>query len=177
MKISKLLFLAVAVFFLSCGDDDEDPKPTSDGFAGTWAVTGIDYTGTSTNKTQGMELTMDFTGKGKNMNMSATFSENPNKVATKGDYTIAMTMSYMGMEMPAQDFKFEGFMGDGTWELDGKKLTVTSNGQTQEGTIIEQTTTTLKVGYDFVKTMTATNGGMTGDVTMNVKGTYTFTRK
>lgn len=179
MKISKLLFLAIAVFFLSCSDDDKDPAPTGDGLAGSWTVTGVDYGGTSTTSYMGEALaTATFTGKGKDMNMTLTFSENPNTFVSKGSYTVELKTTTAGMTQ-TQDVPVNEFMMPGTWKQDGKTLTVTSttNGEVQEATIVEQTATTLKIKWDYVKTFEDYQGVEGVDFSTDTKGTYTFTRK
>jgi hypothetical protein len=47
MEIKKILLLCIAVVFLSCSED-EDPMPTSQGLVGEWAITGLEYKGTTT---------------------------------------------------------------------------------------------------------------------------------
>jgi hypothetical protein len=181
MKISKLLFLAIAVFFLSCGDDDKDPVPTGDGLAGSWTATAVDYSGTSTTKYMGETLgDATFTGTGKDMDLTLTFNENPNTYVSKGSYTIALKTTMAGMTTN-EDRKIEEFMLPGTWAQDGKKLTITStaNGQTQtqEATIVEQTATTLKIQWDVVINEEDYQGVEGMDLSNNTRGTYTFKRK
>jgi hypothetical protein len=176
MKITKLLFLAVAVFFLSCGDDkDEDPVPTGD-LAGSWNVTAIDYAGTSSTVVMGIESKATFTGTGKNMNLIVTFTEDPNKFTSQGDYVIALKTTIQGQTIDT-DYPVTGFMTDGTWSVSGKTLTVEGDGGKQEATIIEQTATTLKMKWDHTQTTTTTESGIEIVSSMAVKGTYTFTKK
>jgi hypothetical protein len=172
MKLSKLFLISLAVIFLSCGDDDDDPQPTSEGLAGTWAVTAIAYEGTTTTSGGGMEMEADFTGTGKNMDLDITFNENPDTFTSQGDYTIVMKTT-MGGQSITQDYPFEGFLTDGTWELDGKIITVTGPSGPQEATIIEQTATTLKMAWDY--TDTQSQQGLS--VEMDVHGVYTFKKK
>ncbi len=163
--------ISLAVIFFSCGDDDDDPQPT-DGLAGTWAVTGIDYEGTTATEAGGTGIIADFTGKGKNMDLTITFKENPDTFTSQGDYTIAMTIEADGQSV-TQDYPFEGFLTDGTWALDGETITVTGPSGPQLATITEQTSTTLKMEWDYVHDMS--QQGVT--VLMNIHGTYTFKRK
>jgi hypothetical protein len=176
MKITNLLLLAVAVFFLSCGDDkDEDPAPTGD-LAGSWNMTAIDYNGTSTVAVMGIESKSTFTGTGKEMNLTVTFTEDPNKFTSQGDYVIALKTTTQGQTINS-DFPIDGFMIDGTWSLNGKTLTIEGDGRKQEATIIEQTATTLKMKWDYTQTTTNTDAGFEVVTSSDVKGTYTFTRK
>lgn len=171
MKITKLLLISLAVILFSCGDD-EDPQPTGDGLTGTWAVTGIDYAGTTTTSASGMEIEADFTGTGKNMNLTITFKENPATFTSAGNYIIALKTTVMDQSF-TQDYPVEGFLTNGTWAQNGKIITVTGPNGAQEATIIEQTSTTLKMKWDHIDTQS--QQGAT--VEMNIHGTYTFKRK
>ena len=173
MKITKLLLISLAVILFACGGEDEDPKPvTTDGLVGAWALTGLNYAGTSKTSTGGFEVAADFTGTGKDMNMTITFKENPATFTSQGKYTITLTTTTMGQSV-TEDYPFEGFLTNGTWVLKGKVLTVTGTGGTQEATIIEQTSTTLKMEWNL--TQTTSVQGVT--VVKNVHGTYTFQKK
>jgi hypothetical protein len=171
MKITKLFLIAITVVLFSCGGDD-DPKPSSATLVGKWAVTGVDYKGTSTTSVDGIELESSFTGKGKDMNMTVTLNENPATFTSTGSYTVALTTTVMGASY-TQDYPFEGFMIDGTWKQDGNTLTVTNSGGTQQATIVELTASSLKMTWDYTYTMT--QDGAT--VKMNIQGAYTFKRK
>lgn len=135
-------------------------------------VTGIDYEGTSTTSMQGIEMEMDFTGKGKDMDLVVTFNESPATYKSEGDYTISLTYTMQGQKF-TQDVYFEGLLADGTWNLDGKTLTVDGPGGMQKGTIIELTSTTFKMEYDFIKSVSL-QGGIS---VMDIHGTYTFKKK
>lgn len=175
MKITKILLLSLAVVFMSCGDDDKDeaqPGASGDGLPGAWTATAIEYEGTTTTSVSGIELESTFTGKGKDMGLTVTFKETPATFTSEGKYTIALTTTTMGYST-TQDYPFTGFMTDGTWALDGKTLTINGAGGVQTATVVEQTSTALKMEWDFVNT--TTQQGAT--VEMKVHGTYTFKRK
>lgn len=172
MKITKLLLIGLAVIFFACSEDD-DPKPTREGLLGGWTVTAVDYAGTTTTTVQGISAKSDFTGKGKDMAMSINFNDNPATFTSAGSYTVTLTSTTAGQTV-TQDYPFEGFMINGTWALDGSTLTITNGtGTTQKATIVEQTSTTLKMKWDYDYTMS--QQGAT--VVMKVKGTYAFTKK
>lgn len=170
MKISKLLFLALAVIFLSCSED-EDPMPTSQGMVGVWNITALEYKGTTTTTFDGGSLEADFTGTGKDMTLVSTFTENPNEVRSEGTYTIVLKTTMMG-QTTTDEITMGEVVTDGTWSLNGRNLTVTGDAGPQTATIIEQTSTRLKIKVEVKET--ATDQGMT--VTTNVVGTYTFTK-
>jgi hypothetical protein len=175
MKITKPLLVSLAVIFLSCGDD-EDPEPTNDGLAGAWTATGIDYSGTTVITIPGTTnapITGNFTGTGKNMALTVTFKENPATFTSDGSYTIALATTISGQTIN-QDYPFTGFLANGTWVQNGQVLTVTSgpNGP-QQATIVEQTSTTLIMKWDYVYNISQQGS----NTVMNIKGTYTFKRK
>jgi hypothetical protein len=172
MKISKLLLLSVAVIFLSCGDDDDDPKPTSQGIVGTWAIAAVDYKGTTTTTVQGSTIKADFTGTGKDMNLTTTFNANPNTVSSQGSYIIVLKTSILG-QTTTDEYPFDDVVSDGTWELNGDKLKVTNSGVTQEATIVEQTSTSLKIKVDVNES--ETSQGYT--IATNIQATYTFKKQ
>ena len=90
MKITKLLLIGLAVIFFACSED-EDPKADRAGLIGSWTVTAVDYAGTSTTSVQGVDVKANFTGKGKEMNLTATFNDNPATFTSAGDYVIEVT--------------------------------------------------------------------------------------
>src|SRR5690349_21529334 len=118
MKIIKLFFLGIAVLFFSCGSDDEAPLPAIEGMVGTWNVTAIDYSGTTTTSAAGQSIKATFTGKGKDIDYTTTFSVEPNEVVSNGDYVIELKTTVMG-QTTTEDYYFDEVLMDGTWELEG----------------------------------------------------------
>jgi hypothetical protein len=171
MKITKLLLLSVAVMLFSCGDDEEF-QPTSQGMVGAWQITAVDYKGTTTTSAQGMSIKADFTGTGKDMTLTTTFGASPNTVTTQGSYTIVLKTTVAG-QTETEEYPVEEIFSDGTWTLDGKTLSITDASGTEKATIIEQTSTSLKMKVDINET--ETQQGIT--VTTNVSGVYTFKKK
>lgn len=170
MKIAKLLLLSVAVLLFSC--DEDDPMPTSKGMVGTWAVTAVDYKGSTTTTAQGVNLKADFTGTGKDMNMIATFNETPNTFTTEGSYTIVLKTTMMG-QTETEEMPFEGVFSNGTWTLSSNTLTITTPDGEEKATVIEQTPTTLK--FKAVIAETETDMGFT--VKTNVEAVYSFQKR
>ncbi|MBL0744218.1 DUF5004 domain-containing protein [Chryseolinea lacunae] len=165
MKTTKHLAIVLATILFSCSKDN-DPTPTVEDITGSWAATAIDYTGTTT--VAGSPFKTDFTGKGKDMDLTVTLNKNPATFSSSGDYTIALTSVVLG-QSTTQDYPFQGFLANGTWTLDGNTLTVTSAQGVQHATIVEQTATTLKINWDYVLAQ--------GPASMDIHGTYAFKKK
>jgi hypothetical protein len=171
MKITKLLLLSLAVIFLSCSED-EDPIPTSEGMVGDWAITELDYKGTTTTTAQGVSIKADFTGTGKDMDLITTFNSNPNTVTSEGSYTIVLKTTSMG-QSTTDEYEMDETVTDGTWTLNGKTLTVTSDFGPQTATILEQTSTTLKLKAEVSENQS--DQGIT--VSSKIEAIYTFTKQ
>lgn len=147
MKLIKLFLLALSVFFFSCSDD-EAPMPTREGMVGTWTVTAINYKGTSTTTVMGTSIKANFTGTGKDIDLTTTFGDDPNTVTSEGSYVIVLTTTVMG-QTTTEEVPFEEMIMDGTWELEGRKLIVTNDIAVQEATVTRQTSTTMEVKIKF----------------------------
>jgi hypothetical protein len=171
MKLTKLLLLGIAVVFLSCGDDD-DPQPTAEALVGSWAITALDYEGTTTTTANGMTISADFEGVGKDMNLVTVFGSNPNTVSNSGSFTIELTTTLAGQSF-TEEHMFNEVVSEGTWTLSGKTLTITTPDGPQEATIVEQTATSLKMKVEVTETQSAS--GMT--VKVDVVGNYTFQKQ
>lgn len=170
MKTLRILLLSLAIPF-SCSEDD-DPQPTSQGMVGTWAVTGVDYKGTSTTTTQGVSLKADYTGTGKDMHLTTTFTENPNTVTSEGGYIIVLTTTMLG-QTSTDEYPFEDVVTDGSWTLSGQTLTITGVAGPQKATILEQTSTSLKMRMDVKESISSQGTTVSTDIRI----TYTFTKQ
>ncbi len=171
MKITKLFLLSIAVILFSCSDKD-DPIPTSEGMVGTWTVTGIDYKGSTTTTISGITAKADFTGTGKDMDLTTTFTSNPNTVTSEGTYTIVLKTTVAG-QTTTDEFPFDEVLTDGTWTLNGKILSITNPSGTQDATIVKQTSTTLVLRLDLEES--ESDSGIT--VTTKIQAVYTFIKK
>ena len=171
MKITKFLLLSLAVIFLSCSED-EDPKPTSEGMVGNWAITALDYKGTTTTTAQGASIKADFTGTGKDMDLITTFNSTPNTVTSEGSYTIVLKTTYMG-QSTTDEYEMDETVTDGTWTLSGNTLTVTNDFGPQTATILEQTSTTLKLKAEVSEN--ESDQGIT--VSTKIEAIYTFVKQ
>lgn len=171
MRITKLVLLCLTVISWSCSED-EDPMPTSQGMVGTWAISNLEYKGTTTTSFEGGSLRADFTGTGKDMDLTTSFSANPNNVTSAGSYTIVLKTTMMG-QTTTQEMMMDQVVTDGTWTLSGRDLTITNDGIPQTATIVDQTSTTLKLKVDV--NQSETDQGIT--VSTKVQATYTFTKQ
>jgi hypothetical protein len=171
MKTAKLLLLCLTVLFFSCSDN-EDPQPTSKGMVGSWAISAIDYKGTTTVTEAGKSEKIDYAGTGKDMNLTATFTENPNNVTTVGSYKIVLKITQNG-QTKTEEFELDEAFSNGTWSLSGNALTITSPDGPETVTIAEQNATTLKVKE--VVNETETDQGIT--TTAKFEAVYTFKKK
>ncbi|WP_375561520.1 hypothetical protein ACE193_02885 [Bernardetia sp. OM2101] len=173
MKLLKFVFVFALISFLSaCGnDDDENTTPSGDGIIGTWKVTEIDYTGTTTASQQGVEFEADFEGEGVDMDLEMQFDNNMN-YTTSGDYSIILTTSFFGQSIE-QRYDAVGFVGAGTWSQDGDQIIISSGGETNTLTVLENSGNTLKVEWNH--TQEVEEQGTTQ--TLDVNGTYTFERQ
>ena len=172
MKTSKLLLLGI--LFLSLAACKKDEENNSSTLVGSWNVTGIDYSGTTTTVDPNVgTISGTFTGLGKNLSLEIHFSENPNDYTTSGTYDIDLTTMVQGQTYNTT-WTSGDFIDDGTWELDGSTLRVTNgNGDVSEATIIEVNNSTLILEWMF--SQVETNGSTV--ITSDVAGTYTFQRK
>ena len=171
MKITKFFLLSLAVIFLSCSED-EDVKPTIEGMVGQWAITALDYKGTTTTTAQGTSIKAGFTGTGKNMDLITTFGASPNTVTSEGSYTIVLKTTYMGQSM-TEEYETDETVTDGTWDLNGNTLTVTNDFGTETATVLEQTSTTLKLKAEVSES--ESDQGIT--VSTKIEAIYTFTKQ
>ncbi|HMQ49066.1 MAG TPA: lipocalin family protein [Saprospiraceae bacterium] len=175
MKILKLLLvIGVITFFASCTEDDNTP---SGGLVGTWKVTAVDYSGTSTTSLPGFPTTTaTFTGTGTDMDLTITFKENPNEYKTSGDYSINLVSTISGQSYN-QVWTNQGFISDGVWERNGNELiiTVNSTGETNTSVIEEETDDKLVLSYGETKTETDALSGAV--IVTEVEGTYTFEKQ
>ncbi len=171
MNYTRLLLLALFVVLFSCSDD-EAPLPTSEGMLGTWSVTAISYKGSTTTTVSGVSIKADFTGTGKDMDLTTTFSENPNTVTSEGSYTIVLTTTMLG-QTTTEEYPFDEAVIDGTWTLEGRTLTITNGAITQDATITRQTSTVLEVKIKLEETESDPNF----TVTTKVDAVYTFEKQ
>lgn len=143
-KIIYLFSLVILAFsFSSCGGDDES-NGSSDDVVGVWKIESYDYSGTSTTTTGGETFTSTFTGQAKDFETwELDFRESGNYISG-GDMTITLTSSFAGQEFQF-DQPFSDWLGTGSYEVDGDKISFTTDGETSECTIVEMSNSTLQM--------------------------------
>lgn len=170
MHILKFL-LAPAVclsLLVSCTKNDQT-KPLGS-IEGTWKVTVISYAGTSTTHVAGQTVKADFKGKGKDMDLTLTFSKNPDVYVAKGSYRIEMHTMVEGEDYPT-DFADSTFLGGGTWSGDGegKYVTVTNeDGRSAKARLYRIDDNTITMSFD--QSSTETEQGI--PVQLDMHGVY-----
>ena len=171
MNRTRLFLFTLSAILFSC-NEDEDPMPTSKAMLGTWSVTAISYKGSTTTTVSGISIKADFTGTGKDMDLTTTFGENPNTVTSEGSYTIVLTTTMLG-QTTTEEYPFDEAVIDGTWTLEGRTLTITNGAITQDATITRQTNTVLEVKIKIEETESDPNF----TVTTKVDAVYTFEKQ
>jgi hypothetical protein len=120
----------------------------------------------------GASIQAQFTATGKNMDVTTTFTKNPNKIISVGTYTIVMTTSILG-QTSTEEYVSDGTEMDGTWTLNGNTLTITTVDGPQEATIVEHSATRLKLKIEISES--ETDQGIT--TSTELAATYTFEKK
>ena len=106
------------------------------------------------------------------MDLITTFNSTPNTVTSEGSYTIVLKTTYMG-QSTTEEYDVDETVTDGTWTLNGKTLTVTSDVGPQTATILEQTSTTLKFKAEVSES--ESDQGIT--VSTKIEAIYTFVKQ
>jgi hypothetical protein len=172
MKTYKHILAIVVIFVVvSCSKDSQvsyDPELV----AGTWEMTGFDYTGTTTSTIQGNTTSSDFSGVGTRMDMVLALGHNPNTWVSSGSYDIELTWEIQGSEF-RQAYPFSNFVNNGSWSIEGNQLNVFENdGDAQQRlTIISVTSNTLELETETE--LDFSQSGLTALTVVNVHSVYT----
>ncbi len=167
---STIILLLLSFFILTgCGDDDSDPV-LDNNLIGTWNMNNISYSGTSTTSYPGIpDVTATFTGESTESDYQIVFNED-NTYSTSGSYTINLTTE-VGGQSDTQSSTVSGAqaLGSGTWQLSGNTLSITSGGQTTEGTLTELTANNFRLETNLTQTQSfsGTSGTITVDAVFN----------
>ncbi|WP_204345340.1 lipocalin family protein [Psychroserpens algicola] len=170
MKKLNLLFIALAMVLTACSSDDTNPPNTEGDLLGTWIGQDVQYTGTSATEVQGQSITADFVGDAYDVNYTLTFTENPNEVVADGSYSIELTTTALGQSQ-TQNVEDLEFLNSGTWSRSGNQLSITDNGETTVGTIVELTVNTLKIAV--TETEDVVEQGISASSNIDIEMTYT----
>jgi hypothetical protein len=167
------MLLALSLSITACSDE-EAGSPNNEALVGTWRLESIDYSGTSSTTVQGTTFTSVFVGEGYDLDVTVTFSEDPDTYTTDGDYSIRLTTTTQGQTVE-QDFTFEGFLDDGTWERDGENVIITNG----DGDVFETIIVLTDGGNTMMMDVEETTiiASQTGDIISTVVQSTVFTRE
>ena len=174
MKIFKTLFVcAFLVTLVSCGNDDDSSDADASLISGSWDMSGLDYTGSSTSDAGDSS----FTGVGQDFTAVFTFDENPNDLTIEGSYAVELT-TMAGGQTVTQVVGSEVIGGslemnnNTTWSINGDQLTVTDGEETQVLTVTTLNNNNLVLSYS--DTVEINQNGFMQTSTVSV--VYSFTR-
>ncbi|WP_299761816.1 lipocalin family protein [uncultured Dokdonia sp.] len=182
-KLCMALFLIISL--VGCSSDDEGGNETSASLVGTWAVTSLDYEGTTSFDFLGETVNTSFDGVGQNLDLNFTFTENPNEYTSEGSYDIVLDFTVNGMS-ETETTSIDNLQQEGTWERNGNILSIDGEiidldidipvGDTMgmsDLTILELTDTTLRLGQEVNEEVT--QEGIT--VSVSVSSVIVFARQ
>ncbi len=183
-KLGKLcMVLFVVTAFVSCNTDDDGGSDTSADLVGTWAVTSLEYDGTTSFELFGETINTTFDGVGQNLDLDFTFTENPNEYTAEGSYDIVLDFTVDGMSQ-TETTSVDNLQQEGTWERNGNILSIDGEiidldvdipvGDTMgmsDLTILELTDTTLRLGQEVSEEVT--EEGITVSVSINSEIVFT----
>jgi hypothetical protein len=172
MKKLNYLFIVLALVLTACSSDDDSNPPgdTSGDLIGTWIGQDVDYTGSSSTTVQGQSFDATFVGEAYDVDYTLTFTENPNEIISDGSYSIELTTTALGQTQVDNVENLE-FLNSGTWTQSGNMLTVISEGNESEATILQLTDTMLVL--ELIDSQTVVQEGIEVSSTINATVTYT----
>lgn len=174
MKIFKLLlFTAFISLTVSCSKDDDKPSQQNNGdIVGVWKGTTVDYSGTTTTSGQGQTITAEYVGEAYDVDYTLTFTDNPKEVTSEGSYSIELTTTING-QSTTQNLEGLEFLSSGDWSINGNKLVINVNNDTDEASIVELSDNNLVL--KGVENQTLSQGGFT--VTSVTEVILSFTKQ
>jgi hypothetical protein len=168
-KLTALLI--IIVLSISCSTDEPQLGVFSgvvnkSDLEGIWNVTDF-YTnnGKISTKIEGINVNADFDSQGSNFQSQATFSQNPNSIASQGQFTNMTTISYLTFSQSQETTQPMDLAG--TWSINNNIISITSSSITTDYTIVDFTGSSIKLKYDIDENLELING-FTG------QGTATF---
>ena len=126
-----LLALLTATVLSSCKKDSESLTSAETLLLGTWEMTAMTYTGTSSSTTQGFTTVTNFDGVAKDITYEVEFLEDPKTYETAGGYTVELTSVVEDFVLYGELFEgytivtdsvIEDFMSTGSWSSDGNTV-------------------------------------------------------
>lgn len=158
------IFLCVILSFSmsSCSNDDDDnPTPTqtaltpaanqkiaSKTLVGNWEMTSMNYAGSSSIQSGGVNYTTTFSGKGKDFTYILTFENNPKTYIATGGYKVELKSNFNG-STNVQDVTIWDASSFGTWSLKGDTLSLNdfNTGQNNSTEILRATNNSFSYDY------------------------------
>jgi hypothetical protein len=175
MKKIIILFSAT-LLFISCSTDDDgstvDPNAQAQNLIGTWLLAEITQDGTVSTDVQGLPVSGTITSFGKDIDAQIIFSENPDNYVTSGGYTDVITVNVLEQIFnEEQNISIADILGQGSWSLDQGILTLTQSSDVRAASVIELTTTSLKLEIEINEQ--AVLQGITGNIESTLMMTLT----
>ncbi|ARV14495.1 lipocalin family protein [Polaribacter sp. SA4-12] len=177
MKKKILLLLTVITFLTACESNDNlDINITNADLIGTWNATEQTMELASSFTINGVTITSNSSGYGKDFDFIYTFAENPNIVAATGSYTsvTTTTSSIPGQQDIDQEIELNSIEGfdSGIWSLDGNSITISdSSGQSNTAEIVEFTGSKLKlkIAIDESQNISGINADISGEIFLTLE--------
>lgn len=156
-QLTKILTLALLVFFTACKKDDETDGGGDD-LVRTWKVVEVSCTDGKTTTTDGTDvITATYTFTGKNITSTVVFKDDKTFSST-GSYTQVLKTTLQGQTFTSE-ITLNDFASTGTWSKQGNTLTIKDNmNQTQDAEIVELTSAKLRLKYLVSTTETDPSG-------------------
>jgi len=154
-NLKKLIVLfSATLLFLSCSTDDDgsivDTNADVQNLIGTWLLAEITQDGTVSTDVQGVPVNGTITSFGKDIDAQIVFTENPDNYVASGGYTDVITINVLGQTIDEQqNVSIGDVLGQGSWTLDQGILTLTQSSDIRTASIIELTTTSLKLELEI----------------------------
>lgn len=157
IKLSKLLFLASLLIFMSaCGDDDE---PENAALEGTWKAISFNADVESTTEFSGTTTSSQSVITGNDLNYELNLND-PNWT-TSGDYGYNVNTTVDGQTLQDEDLAVSNVSGSGTYSVSGNMMTI-------NGSFFE---------FEFNgMTMTSMSDSQTVEFEINSDGQLVFTQ-
>lgn len=137
---------------------------------GTWVLVNATIdNGTASTVVNNQTYPLEYTANSTNENSTATFTDDPNKIISTGEYTTVISFSFLGTDY-TETITSESPLSSGDWLLDDDTLKLEAN-NTVNGNykIISLTNENLVLQTEINRVVT------TGGVDLDTKGTLVIT--
>ncbi len=153
LKIGKLTMLLVLLVSFGC-DKESTTQSYEEKIVAKWDLVRVWSDNYKTTTTfEGDTIISTSTLEGKDLSYQYDF-KNDNTLIVGGSYTAVLTTTSQG-STTEQEIPGINYSGNGTWSIDGDKLTIQEDGKEPEtADIISLTDSELKLAIDFTNTQT-----------------------